>query len=96
MQGNPWEGNPFLWLLESVFKVVLDLGINSAFCLEYLMLPFPEHLEDWEFQMLHWNAMNLMEREVQVRLCRKVILQNRKSKELLCGVKRVCNVRETG
>jgi len=68
MLGNPDEGNTSLWLLEWVFAFVRDLEINSGFCLEYLMLPFPERPEDWETHMPYWNAMNLMEREVLVRL----------------------------
>ena len=32
------------------------------------MLPFPGRPDDWEQEMPYWNAMNLMEREVLVRL----------------------------
>jgi len=68
MLGNPDEGNLSLWLLEWVFAFVSDLEIKSGFYLEYLVLPFPERPEDWEVHMPYWNAMNLMEREVLVRL----------------------------
>ena len=66
--GNPEEGNTSLSLLEWVFAFVRDLEINSGFCLEYLMLHFPQRPEDWKTHMPYWNAMNLMEREVLVRL----------------------------
>ena len=68
MIGNPDEGNTSLWLLEWVFAFVRDLGINSGFRLEYLMLTFSERSEDWEIQIPYWNAINLMEREGLVRL----------------------------
>ena len=69
MLGNPDDGNNSLWLLEWVFAFVRDLEINSGFCLEYLMLSFPERPDNWEAQMPYWNAKNLrMEREVLVRL----------------------------
>ena len=68
MLGNPDEGHTSLSLLEWVFAFVRDLEINSGFCLEYLMLPLLERPEDWEIQMPYWNAMNLMEREVLIRL----------------------------
>ena len=32
------------------------------------MLPFPERPDNWELEMPYWNVMNLMEREVLVRL----------------------------
>jgi len=66
--GNPGEGNVSLWLLEWVFTFVRDVEINTGFCLEFLMLPFPVRPDDWELEMPYWNAMNLMEREVLVRL----------------------------
>ena len=44
-----------------------EFETNSGFYREDLMLPCPvQRSENWEIQMPYWNAMNLMEREVEL------------------------------